>query len=64
MFIIGGVCNGSQYSLIAKYTLDKWERAGNLQQNRYAHRSILNGDRIFVVGGYGNNERFLQIDFG
>ena len=40
-------------SLIARYTLDKWELVGNLQQARHGHRAISNGDRIYVVGGYG-----------
>ena len=53
VLIIGGYCDGSSSSLIAKYTIDKWERAGNLQKSRYAHRAIANGDRIYVVGGFG-----------
>lgn len=53
VFIMGGDCNGSYkgWSLIAKYTLDKWEKVGNLQNDRYALRAIPNGDRIYVVGG-------------
>ena len=38
-------------SLIAKYTIDKWESVGNLQAVRRAHRAIANDDRIYVVGG-------------
>ena len=53
VLIIGGICGGSSSSLIAKYTDDKWERAGNLQRSRHAHRAIANGDRIYVVGGVG-----------
>ena len=53
VLIIGGYCDGYAYSRIAKYTLDKWEQVGNLQQNRYEHRAIANGDRIYVVGGSG-----------
>ena len=33
--------------------IDKWERVGNLQNSRYAHRAIRNDDRIYVVGGQG-----------
>ena len=50
---MGGQCDGSDSSLIAKYTIDKWERAGNLQNSRAYHRAIANDDRIYVVGGYG-----------
>ena len=53
VLIIGGICDGSVSSLIAKYTLDKWERVGNLQDSRYVHRAIANDDRIYVVGGDG-----------
>ena len=55
VMIIGGYCDGvglgSVSSLIAKYTIDKWERIGNLQQARRSHRAIENDDRIYVVGG-------------
>ena len=53
VLIIGGYCNGDSSSLIAKYTIDKWERAGNLQKSRSGHRAISNDDRIYVVGGSG-----------
>ena len=53
VLIIGGICDGSDSSLIAKYTDDKWEPVGNLQHSRRAHRAISNGDRIYVVGGEG-----------
>ena len=49
--IIGGYCDGIVSSLIAKYTIDKWERIGNLQQARRSHRTIENDDRIYIVGG-------------
>ena len=53
VLIIGGWCDNTASSLIAKYTIDKWEYVGNLQNSRYAHRAIANEDRIYVVGGYG-----------
>ena len=52
VLIIGGVCDELSSSLIAKYTIDKWERAGNLQNLRQGHRAIENDNRIYVVGGY------------
>ena len=51
VLIIGGICDGSASSLIAKYTIDKWESFGKLQKTRRGHRAIANGDRIYVVGG-------------
>ena len=53
VLIIGGFCDGSYSSLIAKYTIDNWERVGNLQNSRAGHRAIANEDRIYVVGGVG-----------
>ena len=53
VLIIGGNCDGNDSSLIAKYTIDKWERVGNLQQSRHGHRAIADDDRIYVVGGSG-----------
>ena len=53
VLILGGSCDDIDSSLIARYTLDKWEQVGNLQQARNGHRAISNGDRIYVVGGYG-----------
>ena len=53
VLIFGGLCDGSSASLITKYTIDKWERVGNLQNSRYGLRAIANDDRIYVVGGYG-----------
>ena len=53
VLIMGARCDGVSSSLIAKYTIDKWEQVGNLQHPRHYHRAIANGDRIYVVGGYG-----------
>ena len=53
VLIIGGECDGINYSLVAKYTIDRWERVGNLQNSRQNIRAIANDDRVYVVGGYG-----------
>ena len=53
ILIIGGMCDGGASSLIAEYTDDEWEHVGNLQQGRYHHRAISNGDIIYIVGGSG-----------
>ena len=53
VLIIGGVCDGSKFSSISKYNINKWESVGNLQTSRYGHRAIANEDRIYVIGGYG-----------
>ena len=53
---MGGYCNTyseNKYTpLIARYTIDKWESIGNLQDSRRRHRAIANDDRVYVVGGY------------
>ena len=53
VLVIGGECDGRDSSLIARYTMNKWERDGNLQNSRRGHRAISNGDRIYVIGGSG-----------
>ena len=53
VLIIGGLCDGNSSSLIAKYTIDQWERVGNLQKSRAYHRAIADDNRIYVVGGFG-----------
>ena len=53
VLIIGGRCDAAYSSLIAKYTIDKWERVGTLQKSRQLHRAIANDDRIYVIGGQG-----------
>ena len=60
--IFGGIIDNSDFSLIAKYTVDKWERVGNLQHVRYAHRAITNENRIYIVGGaYGIYAKKLYV---
>ena len=51
VLIIGGRCDNTISSLIAKYTNDNWEHVGNLQKPRIGHRAIVNENRIYVVGG-------------
>ena len=59
--IIGGRCDsdpeimGFSQSRIAKYkltrTVEEWSDVGNLQKPRDYHRAMINGNRIYVVGG-------------
>ena len=53
VLIIGGTCQSVYSTRVAKYTLDKWTEVGNLQKARNGPRAILNGDRMYVVGGAG-----------
>ena len=50
---MGSHWGSSQSPRIAKYTIDKWEAVGNIQQTRYSPRAISNGDRMYVVGEEG-----------
>ena len=62
ILIIGGRCDsipdfyGVSSSTIAKYklttTVEEWSKVGNLQKPRDYHRAIINGNRIYVIGGY------------
>ena len=46
-------CDSIGSALVAKYTIDQWERVGNLQKSRAYHRAIADDNRIYVVGGFG-----------
>ena len=52
VFYSGGWDGLSVLDLVAKYD-GRWSRAGSLMQRRYAHRSILQGNRIIHIGGGG-----------
>ena len=53
--IIGGR-KGSDYSdvaTVACFNNSGWSRLDNLQSPRRGHRAIINGDKVYVIGGYG-----------
>ena len=53
--IIGGYCENCQSSgpvaTVASYNEDGWKKLDDLQSTRYGHRAIVNGDKVFVIGG-------------
>ena len=53
--IIGGKCWGCEPDdrnrIVALYNDDGWKRLDDLQSKREGHRAIVNGDKIFVIGG-------------
>ena len=55
VLIIGGKCWGSdpeiQGQIVALYNDDGWKRLDDLHSKREGHRAIVNGDKIFVIGG-------------
>ena len=60
ILIIGGRCtdmdgNRVDFANIVKYkvtaTVEQWSQIGNLQKPRTYHRALINGNRIYVVGG-------------
>jgi len=38
---------------VASYNEDGWKKLDDLQSARAGHRAIVNGDKVFVIGGYG-----------
>ena len=60
VLIFGGRIDSSDSSLIAKYTDNKWESIGNLQDSRDRHRAIVNDDRLYVIGGSGTRYVILH----
>jgi len=59
ILIIGGFFDDISSSTIARYklstTIEEWSKIGNLQQPRSGHRAMINGNRIYVVGGVSLN---------
>ena len=51
--IIGGY-DGSYVATVACYDNAGWSRLDDLQSTREWHRAIINGDKVYVVGGIGN----------
>ena len=51
-FVLGGYCDGTSSSRIAKFETNTWTEVGNLKQARFGHRSIATNDRVYIVGGY------------
>ena len=48
--IIGGT-EGSQVATVACYNNSGWSRLDDLQSTRQYHRAIINGDKVYVIGG-------------
>ena len=47
---IGGDA-GAQVATVACYNNEGWSRLDELQSTRRYHRAIINGDKVYVVGG-------------
>ena len=50
--IIGGY-DGSYLATVACYNSSGWSRLDDLQSTRINHRAIINGDKVYVIGGTG-----------
>ena len=54
--IIGGICYYCQSDVVpvatvASYNEDGWKKLDDLQSKRRGHRAIVNGEKVFVIGG-------------
>ena len=49
--VIGGTGNGATVSTVACYNANGWTKLDDLQTGRYAHRAIINGDKVYIIGG-------------
>ena len=53
--IIGGYAGSSPgVTTVACYNNSGWSRLDDLQSIRWYHRSIINGDNVYVIGGDGS----------
>ena len=48
--IIGG-SDGSPLRTVACYNSAGWTKLDDLQTARYAHRAVVNGDKVYLIGG-------------
>ena len=73
VLFIGGFCDISfkgkpgdgPSNWIIRYEIDEWTQIGKLLTSRLTHNAIVNGDRIFVIGGidpldFGSRSRLLS----
>jgi len=54
--IIGGAGESRdnwQRVVVACYNSSGWSRLDDFQSPRYGHQAIINGDKIYVIGGSG-----------
>ena len=51
---IGGY-DSSPVATVACYNSSGWKRLDDLQSTRRNHRAIINGDKVYVVGGGDEN---------
>ena len=52
--IIGGYSDDGVVTTVACYNNAGWSKLDDLQSTRYYHRAIINGDKVYVIGGLGN----------
>ena len=56
--IIGG-WSGTFLSTVASFDGSSWQKLNDLIFSRRAHRAIVNGNKVYVVGGQGNGTNRL-----
>ena len=56
--IIGGY-DGSDVATVACYNNAGWSRMDDLQSIRQWHRAIVNGNKVYVIGGRGTQSVFV-----
>ena len=53
VLIIGGYNLSDAVATVACYNSSGWSRLDDLQTARQDHRAIINGDKVYVIGGSG-----------
>ena len=51
--VIGGYSNDHIVATVACYNKSGWSRLDDLQSARSDHRAIINGEKVYVIGGTG-----------
>ena len=56
--VIGG-WDGTFLSTVARFDGSRWKKLNDLLSSRRAHRAIVNGNKVYVIGGQGYETNLL-----
>ena len=49
--ILGGTDSTGDLATVSCFNSSDWSLLNDLQSTRYSHRAIMDGDKVYVVGG-------------
>ena len=49
--ILGGTDSNGDLATVSCFNNSDWSKLNDLQSTRYSHRAIMNGNKVYVIGG-------------